>query len=270
MLELTLNASNSGGKADIKIPVSKLLFRIKTVGSMGSKLSYDGDLPTQLPEYIEALSKLGTIEVLKYSEKAGSKTLINSMSIGTLAQIAANNEGYINSYFIPGVNNTTKVIEFSVELSNLGAIRADSNNFLQVIVKNFIPTEFHLHADDVTTMEIFSFGAPVTTDVFLSYKPVACNANGENRVDVGDAYAIAFPSSLISMDLFYQGGETQKLKGEEINMISSDLNEIVMKTVSGGIVTKLDYTVFPLHFAEKIHITLSASENCYLLINEQD
>jgi len=73
-------------------------------------------------------------------------------------------------------------------------------------------------------MQIYSLGAPVSTDVALTYKPVACNANGENRVEVGDAYAIAIPKSLVSLDLFYQGGETQKIKGDEISMISSDLN----------------------------------------------
>lgn len=268
MLELTLNSSNTGGKADIKIPVSKLLFRIKTVGA-GSNLTIGN--PTTFPNtlYTEAFSKMGTIEVLKYSAKAGSKTLINTMSIGTLAQIAANNEGYIRSYVVTEGEVNIKYIEFSVELSNLGAIRADSDNFLQVIVKNFIPSEFHTQPTDVTTMEIFSLGAPVSTDVHLTYKPVSCNANGENRVDVGNAYAIAIPRSLVSLDLFYQGGETQKIKGDEISMIESDLNETLM-VAHGYTITSLDLHVFPLHFAEKIHITLSASENCYLLINEED
>lgn len=263
MLELILNSGNKQGKADIKVPVSKLLCKVSMQFADGDALNahralYDINYPILLESLMPNSFK---VEIIKYLAHGGSTTLVNSMTVAHLAELAANNEGFIESrYNLPDL---TLQIRFSIELTNVGAIAADNNQFVTASFTDFPG----IQSGNQTTFEVRSVGAPISTDVHLVYKPVACQAGGENRIDVGSAYAIALPSTMSNIDIQYASGENVKLKGEELEAVAIDVNDIVL-IHDGRSTPFINWRVIPVELAERVAVTLNTSGNVYLLINE--
>lgn len=272
-LELTLDKTNKSKKIDVKTPVSKLVFELITQQDIQDGVTFPSSAQEPMEDMIlNFLSKLGDIEVIKYHEN-GSKTLINTMPISILAQLGAQNEGYININKRTVDGNLCNVATFTVELSNFGAISANQNEFIGINVTSFNPRiDSALTNQDAAfedaIMQIYTFGAPAITNAHIVYKPVACQAEGETRINVEEASHICVPlDDLKNLEINYTSGETQKLTKKELELIQSDINEI-QALLHNTVINKLNYIVYPIPTGERLSVTLTASKNCYLLINE--
>lgn len=254
MLELTLNTATPGGKADIQVPVSKLLVKhVITHAAAQFPPTVSAALAAILGYIPDAF-----VEAIRQSQ-AGAKPILQRMSIRDLAELAANNEGYVNCYQNAAFTQTT--IEYTIELSNFGALNSEGSRFVQIIADGFVAA--------ATTTFIYSIGAPIVTDTILRYKAVACQANSQKAFNVGDAYAIAVPDTTTILELAYPNGNVFVIRQAELENIAADLNEIVYNVEGRGYPYR-KWRIVPCELADIARVTLSADGPVYLLINEHE
>lgn len=245
MLELTLGALRPSDKFDLKVSTSKLLVRAifpyaTAAGLADFKVTAAGC----------------KITATRFTQDKGNKSLIENMSLYDLAEIAAQNEGYIS--LIKDTVNNKWVATFSVELSNAGAVRLSSRDFVTVQVAA---------AGSFDSLAFYSHSAAEEFDEHLKYSPIACNANAAVKFNCVSAYGIAVPSNTVKLSLTYMNGITQDIEHDELPLISPDVNEIVA-VVNGAVVSVGEWRFFPLPTADRGIITLQADGFAYLLSNK--
>lgn len=259
---------------DIQTNVSKLLITAKFVSGW---CTHDAAVlsPTQRAvklAYALRAALNGKMSVTRHTNGV-AKTLINSMPLADLAEIAANNEGFIYIK-TDTVNNTTGVgnvtAMFSVELSNEGSIRTNQSDFLKVDLEGFGLTNDQSAnggAQDVT-LTINSFGAYVAKNEHIKYSPVACQGGSNVQFDCQSHYMLAVPGDNIEkLTLSSVTGESMEIIKEELEVISADLSDIVYN-VDGRCIPFLVWRLIPVQPAYKANVRLVNNGQCYLIGNK--
>lgn len=248
MLELTLSTATPAGNIQMKAPISKVL--IDAIMTFN-----DTTFPDAADAFISQFST-ATVEVIRNGEMGGARTLINTVPIADIAEIAARNEGYVKiTKLTSGVAATARV-QFSVELNNFGSIDANNSNFVRLNLTGFINTN----------TKFYSKSSPFVNDNFIKYESLGCQAASETVFDVAGKYAIAVPKTLSVIEITYPTGNTERIYPEELDLCSADLTEIVF-LVDGRVTSFKNWFVYDVSQAVQVKVTLNTSGIIYLLSN---
>ena len=269
MQHIVFNTSSGQARVEIQNNVSKLLFSCDFYADVNQLNPVaPGYLGTTLPKISTWRDFCnGKINVTRYS-KSGTKQLITSMRLSDLAEICANNEGMIFIKTLKTLAGQAYLrAEFSVELSNVGAIHSDKQDFLVVELNEF--TTYNSGPGNVGlsgTITMSSLGSYVATQEVIKYEPLSLNAGAVSTFDVQGAYAIAVSDTFTRAFLTSVSGEILQIEANELETLACDIQDIVYN-VDGLFLPMYKWKVLPIQLASKIQ--LEANANCvfYMMTN---
>ncbi len=268
MQHLVFNTGTGQARAEIQNNVMKLLISADyTVPTAYLAPVYPGLLGSTLPK-IQTFRNLinGKITVTRYSQN-GSKQLITNMSLTDLAEICANNEGFIfiKALSVDGTNTNLRVA-FSIELSNVGAIHSDKQDFLVVELQQFTTWAGADTVQRSAQITLSSLGSYVRTQEHVKYEPLSINANAIMSFDVQDAYALAVPDALDKLFLHSVSGEILEINTNELETLACDLSDTVYNC-DGITLPYYKWRVLPIQLASKLQIQCNSQCVCYMMSN---
>lgn len=272
MLHLTFQNSQKTARVEIQNNVMKLLFDMDFTIETTPLNGTGGEGYAKMLANAFYAAANGKISVTRYSGQLGTKQLVANMKFADLAEICANNEGFIHirRKSMVGVNSSVWVFnaQFSIELSNSGAIHADKTDFLVVELDGFSTyTWGDTNQQFDTSIKIYSLGSYIVKNEHLKYSPVACNANQLQAFDCQSHYAIALPSTLNKCYLHSAGGELLEVRNEEMEIVAADVSDCVFMC-DGYNLPFYKWRVFPIQLAYKAQVQTTANDTCYLMSNK--
>lgn len=239
---MKVNNSSLSGTASVNVEnrTAKLLF----VGVLTDANKHYSDF--------ETASVNTTIEVVKQSAN-GSSTVIQSMKLTDLLEIAAANEGAV----VVEETSTSVTVRGTIELSDFGSIPLLNNEYFKV---NFVALGTNITAD------LYAIDFPIETSIHNVYDPVFFNANSAKTIDVQSAKFLCLPADKISkLELYYPNGKVWQLEAEEIRRFVEEYNPesfvINGSTTPGG----RNWYCLEVLDALQAKITLNAGANIMLV-----
>jgi hypothetical protein len=217
---------------------------------------------------LETLGALGSIEVQKYDRTGNPISIISTTDLVDIAQICAQNEGYINiSKKIIG-GTAFFVCEFSVELSNVGAIATTNDEYLRVTIRNFSGKFCPTTLGTVNaTLNMYSIGAPLKTNSIIEYKSIGIKSGSETSINTEGAHLFAVPvRAIVFAEMRNNDGHTWRVEKDELQLISGDLEEIHALYL-GSVVPMVDMICIPVQFSDSVKLKTDKDVNVYMISN---
>lgn len=256
MLEQNYSGLNPSGKFNLQTSTSKLLINAVFPASNNSDQQ---SIAFFLITWGQVTANT-LVSATRFSEAKGTKEIFTKMNLLDLAEIAAQNEGFIHATLkandITGIWEWT--VRFSIELSNAGAVGLSQKDFITMQFAGF---------DLFSKFEIHSIGAAVEFDEHLKISPVSCAAGAQIKFSCLSHYGVVVPSTLSKLQLMYLNGLTQQIEGTELSLIAPDVNEITY-VIMGQIVPFNKWRFFPIPTADRAIVSLTDVGFCYLLSNK--
>lgn len=269
MLHQIWNISNGNTRVEIQNNVSKLLFTVQynvntpLIYALGNDFYHRNAM---INGFIRAMA--GKITVTRYSRALGTKQLITNMVMADLAEICANNEGFIKIENPSPKTAKLCTAHFSVELSNVGAIPAGKDDYIAVELEGFAN---YLDPVDGTsndaTVKIHSIGSFVTVSEHIKYSPIALNTNQQLKFGCESHYAFATTSSNEKIYFYGATGQTWELRPDELEHIACDVSDGVY-LVNDGMVPYNRWRVIPIQLATECIAQAQAANTIYLMSNK--
>lgn len=234
------------------------------VHKLGFKFS--GTMPkaaeTTRPDIAAHITALvgNTAITLQKQDGVTTEVLLQNLLLADISDISAYNEGmiFIDRRFDANVDaNNTAIVEFTIEVANNKAFKAQDGTKLMLDVKD---------KPAGVVCDIEAIDHAINDHEYIQYETKFVNQNVSKDFALNGHYGVAVPvNDIVAMELHYTNGKVVRLTLTEVQkMLRDSQDEIV---VINGLVTfgYNKYAVLNLEHCYQVSVTLSQSENIYLL-----
>ena len=227
---------------EIETSVQKLLFR----------LSLASNLPITTPAEIKAAltAIIGTAQISVLFDEV--LTPLNKASLLTIAEACTNNEGTIHL----SSTGTVLTCEFTIELSNSGAVRASDNRKVTVDISGKVSS---------STMDVYALDHPADAVNLLITEAKFINANTEKDFNVDDADVITLPiENLVDIKINYNNGRLVTFSKDELKSQMKDSQDMIISTPAGVVTGYLNQACINVEMATRVTVKLDTSTSFYI------
>lgn len=172
---------------------------------LGFKLTYNAPIT----DAILATVKVSLSRVHAYG---GQTVIFYPMPLQHLLEISSHKEG---AYMASAVNGT--IVTGTIDVSNYGTLKMDGD-YLSLTIENVANM----------SMIVYAIEGESFTDSSVEISTVLCMDSTTKLINVADQYALALPKASFSkLVLRFVDGRTATYNSDELNMIMSDINDLV-------------------------------------------
>lgn len=210
-------------------------------------------LITASEEGIPAILNAVKISVSRLRKTGKAVQIIYNMSLYELMEIGAMNEGGIR-FAAPEFGVFTAIGTF--DLSEFGTLKLGDD----ILVLNVIG----LTGTD--KLDVFAIEGDEYTNVCSVYEPLFINASTPKEIETAECLSVIFPVlDFEKVTLTYFDGRTVSYSTDELQMIMTDINDVVQTSSKGAIVTGyLNLFQLNVETVERIVISYTANSKMYL------
>lgn len=273
MLHLHFNTGTRSARVEIQNNAMKLLFNceynVDTSVMLPPGPGLEGAAVLQIKAFAEAVN--GRISITRYT-KSRTEVMATNIKLVDLAEICANNEGVVHikpvANVLVGNNPGVKCrAQFSIELSNAGAIYSDKTDFLVVELEGFQKYNSGLLTDQTADIDVSSIGSFVGTSEYIVYDPLALNANQLQSYTCDGASMVALPETTARALMHSATSELFEVRAAELSILAADVNDTVY-LVDGYPVPFYNWRLVPIQLAQRIQIESPVPATAYLISNK--
>lgn len=185
-----------------------------------------------------------------------TQSLIQSLGIRDLAEIATHNDGVI-MIVVTGANAT---VSFGIEIANLAALTLNDQAKLMMAISGLPVT---------TGCIIDGLDSAINTSEYIKYESKYVNANVSKDFGIDAAYAMALPiGNVKALEMTYTNGKNVKLSKREIKSVLTNSQDPIYN-LDGRVIFGFDkFAVLSVEHVVSVRVTLDISTNFYLLKNQ--